>query len=368
MKIYSKHFRLFMLLFLGIVTSLFFSCACIAQKNDNPFYGNWDVSPKEGAFRMDGYIVWGGSVIKGADGKYYMYASRWPSTLSMRAWVTNSEVVVAVSDRPEGPYEFKSVVLPSRGKEHWDGMMTHNPSIQYHDGKYVLYYIGVTYDFYKPVDSIPSREDYEKAWNNKRIGIAISDSPIGPFERRDEPILSPRPGNWDAAITSNPAPFIHEDGSVLLVYKSAPVPYPERNDNRTLQFGVVKADHYLGEYKRGGKDNRIKFTPVDSSVEDPYIWYDGEKYRMLAKCMNAAITGEAGAGFMASSNDGITWKTADEPSAYSKTISLSDGTRVKMKKLERPQVLVQDGKPTHVFFACHNPEDEIFNMVRPLKR
>ena len=187
------------------------------------------------------------------------------------------------------------------------------------------------------------------------------------FKRSDEPILLPRPGKWDAAITSNPAPFIHKDGSVLLVYKSAPVPYPERNNNRTLQFGVARADHYLGEYKRVGEDNRIKFTPVDSSVEDPYIWYDGEKYCMLAKCMNEAITGEPGDGFMASSTDGITWKIADQPSAYSKTISLSDGTRVEMNKLERPQVLVQEGRPTHVFFACHNPEGEIFNMVRPLK-
>ena len=353
---------------LGIILSvLLFVTGCKKETEvENIFHNNWDVSTKDGAFRMDDWIVWGGSVIKADDGRYYMYASRWPKNLSMRAWVTNSEVVVAVSDVPEGPYNFRKVALPARGAAYWDGMMTHNPSIQYHDGKYVLYYIGTTYDFEQPKDSIPSRKMYEKAWNKKRIGIAVSDSPLGPFTRMDEPILTPRSDNWDAAITSNPAPFIHNDGSVLLVYKSAPVPYPERNQNRTLQFGIARADHYLGPYERVGENNRIEFTPIDTDVEDPYIWNDGEKYYLLAKCMNDEVTGEAQSGFLATSKDGISWQISDEPKAYSRTITLNDGSTETMKKLERPQVLIENGKPTHVFFACRNQKDEIFNMVRPL--
>lgn len=316
---------------------------------------------------MHDWIVWGGSVIKGEEGKYYMYASRWPDKLTMSAWVTNSEIVLASSDKVEGPYEFEKVILPARGKEYWDGMMTHNPSIQYHNGKYILYYIGTSYDFEQPEDSIPTRQMYEQAWNGKRIGVAISDSPFGPFLRKDKPILTPRPDKWDAAITSNPAPYIHEDGSVLLIYKSAPVPYPERNNNRTLQFGVARADHYLGQYSRVGENNRINFSPIDTDVEDPYIWNDGDRYYLLAKCMNDEITGESQSGFLATSTDGISWTISDPPRAYSKTIQLDDGTTQTMKKLERPQVLIQNGHPTHVFFACRNENDEIFNMVRPLK-
>jgi hypothetical protein len=37
-------------------------------------------APLDGGFKMDGYWVWCGSVIKGEDGKYHMFASRWPST------------------------------------------------------------------------------------------------------------------------------------------------------------------------------------------------------------------------------------------------------------------------------------------------
>lgn len=351
---------------IALIVLLFVGCKTETEV-ENIFHNNWDVSPKEGAFRMDDWIVWGGSVIKADDGKYYMFASRWPKKLTMNAWVTNSEIVLAVSDKPLGPYTFEKVILPARGAAYWDGMATHNPSIHYHEGKYILFYVGVNYDFQQPVDTIPTRAMYEEAWNTKRIGIAVSDSPLGPFTRMDEPILTRRTDNWDAAITSNPAPFIHEDGSVLLVYKSAPVPYPERNQNRTLQFGVARADHYLGPYNRVGENNRIEFTPIDTDVEDPYIWKDGEKYYLLAKCMNDQITGEAQSGFLATSKDGISWEIAENPLAYSKTVEFSDGTKEELKKLERPQVLFEKGRPTHVFFASRNSKDEIFNLVRPLK-
>ena len=352
-----------------LLFGLFMLFGCMDKSsNDNIFYQNWEDSPVEGAFKMDDWIIWGGSVIKADDGKYYMFASRWPQKLSMSAWITNSEIVLAVSNTPKGPYKFKQVILPSRGKEYWDGMATHNPNIQYHDGKYILFYTGATYNFKQPIDTIPSRKFYETAWNNKRIGIAVADSPTGPWKRMDQAIMEPRKHRWDGAIISNPAPVVHKDGSVLLIYKSAPVPYPERNKNRKMRFGVLTAGHYLGEYKRMGANNQIRIKPIDTDVEDPYIWHDGTKYFMLAKCMNKSITGESGAGFIAFSQDGMEWKTPENPSAYGKTLNLSDGTKEKMKKLERPQVLIENGKPTHVFFACTNSKSEIFNMVRPLKK
>jgi hypothetical protein len=94
------------------------------------------------------------------------------------------------------------------------------------------------------------KEVYGQVWNGKRVGVAVADSPQGPWKRLDEPIMQPRPGQWDGAIISNPAPVIHDDGSVLLIYKSAPVTYPARNKNRALHFGVATAPHYLGPYKR----------------------------------------------------------------------------------------------------------------------
>lgn len=292
----------------------------------NPFDGTLAPAPTEGAFRMPEHIVWGGSVTRGDDGRYYMFASRWPKSVTMRNWVMNSEIVLASSDHPEGPFTFEQVVLPPRGPEYWDGRVTHNPSIHRHDGKYVLFYVGSTYDFEPPTEQV-SRAVYGQVWNGKRIGIAVADSPFGPWKRFDEPILKPRPGLWDGAITSNPAPVIHEDGSVLLVYKSAPVPYPERNQNRALHFGVAKAPHYLGPYERLNDGQKIRIDGAeDESVEDPYIWRAGGSYHMVAKIFSERVTGQKGAGFYAFSKDGVNWSLPENPKAYSRVVTFQDGS------------------------------------------
>lgn len=335
----------------------------------NPFYGNLKPAPNAGSFRMNDYIIWGGSVIKGDDGRFYMFASRWPKALTLRNWVTNSEIVLASSDSPEGPFTFETVILPPRGPEFWDGMMTHNPSIHRHNGKYVLFYIGTTYDFGRPTEQVP-RDVYEKVWNSKRIGVAVADSPAGPWTRLDQPILEPRPGEWDGAITSNPAPVIDDDGSVLLIYKSAPVPYPERNENRALHFGVARASHYFGPYERinDGRKVRIDGLDDDEKIEDPCIWKTGDTYHMIAKIFSERLTGQREAGFYATSKDGIHWAAGTPAKAYDRTVHFQDGTSREHKKLERPQVLVQDGKPTHLYFGTADPDwDEIYNLVIPLQ-
>ena len=334
----------------------------------NMFEGNLGTAPVGGSFRMKEFIVWGGSVTKGDDNRYYMFASRWPKAVGMGNWVVNSEIVLASSDKAKGPYRFEKVILPPRGPQYWDGMVTHNPSIHRHNGKYILFYVGSTYEFTRPTSPV-SREIYGQVWNSKRIGVAVADSPHGPWQRSDKPILEPRPGKWDGAITSNPAAVIHEDGSVLLIYKSAPVPYPARNENRALHFGVATAPHYLGPYQRMNAGQKIDIQGTrDAHVEDPYIWQTDGTYHMVAKIFSKSLTGEAGAGFYAYSDNGIEWSLPENPQAYSRTVSFSDGTKRQQTKLERPQVLVQDGKPTHIFFATADPEwTDIYNLVIPLK-
>ena len=49
-----------------------------APQNQTAFIEKLAPSVKNGGFEMDDYWVWGASVIKGEDGKYHMFASRWP--------------------------------------------------------------------------------------------------------------------------------------------------------------------------------------------------------------------------------------------------------------------------------------------------
>lgn len=69
-------------------------------------------SVKEGGFEMENYWVWGASVIKGEDGKYHMFASRWPKDKPFfNGYIFYSEVVRAMADKPEGPFTFQEVVF-----------------------------------------------------------------------------------------------------------------------------------------------------------------------------------------------------------------------------------------------------------------
>ncbi|MDU0354745.1 hypothetical protein RS130_13205 [Paraglaciecola aquimarina] len=96
---------------------------------------------QESKFVSDEFSIWGGSLVKGEDGLYHMFYSRWPKKLGWE-WVNYSEVAHAVSASPFGPFKHSDVALPERGAAFWDGSATHNPTIHKFDGKYYLYYMG----------------------------------------------------------------------------------------------------------------------------------------------------------------------------------------------------------------------------------
>ena len=127
---------------------------------------------RKSVFVSDTQSIWGGSVVKGTDGKHHMLYSRWPTHLGW-AWVTDSEIAHAVADNPLGPYKHKDIALERRGKEHWDGWCTHNPTVHKFGDKYYLYYMGNTGD--GEVVGPPGK--HKLNWqhrNNQRIGVALS--------------------------------------------------------------------------------------------------------------------------------------------------------------------------------------------------
>lgn len=328
-------------------------------------------APIGGGFRMDSYWVWCGSIIRGEDGKFHMFASRWPKSLPMHpGWLVASEIVRAVADTPEGPYEFQEVVLPARGAEYWDGRSTHNPQIVKHGNTYILYYMGSTHPFPDPTlgDGF-GLEDHRciVARSNKRIGIATASSVFGPWHRRDEPILPTRPGKFDSFLTSNPAPCVHPDGSVMLIYKARKYLGHTHGD---MTIGMAKADHYAGPYYV--QSENPLFPPDQFHLEDPFIWHTEDGYELIAKDMDGNLCGEKYGGVHMYSQDGLDWKVSPEPCAYSRKVTWDDGTVQLLGNLERPFLLFQDGKPTHLFGAVSDgtrgfyDAKNTWNMVIPL--
>lgn len=336
-------------------------------------------APVHGGFQMDGYWVWCGSVIKGEDGFYHMFASRWPKHLPMHpGWLLESEVVRAVCEKPEGPYVFKEVVLGNRGAAYWDGRSCHNPQIRKHGDTYLLYYTGITH----PFEDVSEGEEITlkdkrviSARSNKRIGLATSNSVLGPWKRMDKPILETRPDKFDSFLTSNPAPCIDEDGSVTLIYKARK--YIGNDHSKYMTFGVAKAKRFDADYipvldqplfseHELGKEN--------FDVEDPFVWKQKGVYHMIAKDMNGNICGEKHAGIYADSVDGIHWKLHEGAKSYSRKVLWDDGVTRVMGSLERPNILFEDGEPSFMFFATADGSGgftnaaNTWNMVIPLER
>lgn len=302
---------------------------------------------------MEDYWVWCGSPIKAReDGRYHLFASRWPRSLNFSGhWITNSQIVRASSDTPEGPYRFDGVVLPWRHRKYFDALSTHCPAITEFQGTYYLFYTGITYDFDIPVPErqiwegkyAEHEELYRLAWLNKRVGLATSQSIFGPWRRPEKPLIEPRSDSWDAQITSNPTAAIREDGRTVLIYKS------RRAWDAPFQLGVATAPHPSGPYARASAD------PIfPSDVEDPFIWWQEERYHLLMKDFGGAVGGEEGAGAYATSEDGIHWELVKGARPYSRTICWGDGSNSTHGNVERVSLLCEGGRPTHLFAAISN--------------
>ncbi len=339
------------LLFLCLV--LTFSLSADAQ-HTNPFLNNTMVVKYNAGFSMEDYWVWCGSVIKGEDGKYHMFASRWPKNYPFHpTWMVKSEIVRAEAANLEGPYEFKEVVLPSRGAQYWDGRATHNPSVTKYGDKYVLFYMGSTHPFDEPTE--PSQLTLSSPYatvgrSNKRIGIAISDNIHGPWKRFDKPIIDAKPNTFYSFLTSNPAPVIRKDGSVLVVFKGRG--HRHQFPYQTMQkLGVAYAKSIYDSFIVLNSDLPLEMDNLRSEFEDPFLWEDDHGLHLLVKDMGSKVTGEFHAGVLFHSQNGINWEMDPNPKAYSRTLTFEDGKQITMGQLERPFVYFENGKPLCMFFA-----------------
>jgi hypothetical protein len=335
-----------------------------------PFIDRIRPAPVAGGFSDPDHWIWCGSAIRGGDGRYHLFASMWTRAVPFSPnWLTNSRVVRAVADTATGPYDYVEDVLPPRGAEHWDGLMTHNPTIHRcpRTGTYLLYYTGSTFSGTVPTDGPPTDAQRLEARANQRIGLAVADDVSGPWRRANAGILQPRAGRWDALMTTNPAPCLAEDGSVLLAYKSC------TTQDDPIQYGVAGAAAFDGAYERL-RDEPLIAAAADQHVsyEDAYLWRGPSGYEMIFNDMTGYFTGEDHAGGHAVSADGVNWRLAEPPKAYSRQILWDDGQVTTQGSFERPQLLIEAGVPTHLFAATADGPggfwraSRTWNMVVPL--
>lgn len=287
------------------------------------------VGPASIALVEEGHHVWCPSVVCW-DGRWWLFHSRWPIRLGFDAWVSHSIIAVAVGDRPEGPFTEAVDVLPGAGAG-WDAHVTHNPMVLVHGGRLWLFYMGNHGS--APRDGVADKAQWWEHRNNQRIGVAWAEHPLGPWHRRDTPLVDIADAPFPILMASNPAVANDPSGGVRMIWKCvADGAWPFGGEVRHL---VSEAPAPDGPFVT--RPEPVLTRPgVRFAAEDPFLWHDHAGWQMLCKDMGGHFTGAGTSIARFVSADGRTWNPA--PVALVADLQVSDGQghRRTVKRLERP--------------------------------
>lgn len=303
--------------------------------------------PATAVMREPGYFVWGGSMAKGDDSTYHLYYSRWKKEFTFNGWASHSEIAHATAPSAFGPWTHRDVALPKRGAAFWDGMCTHNPCVRKFGGRYYLYYMGNTGDG-KVVKGLNWTHR-----NNQRIGVAVADSPDGPWKRFDKPLVdaSPDKDAPDSLMVSNPAITQRPDGTYVMLYKAV-------GRKRPLPFGgpvvhlAATATSPEGPFAKNFSplftDGKANFP-----AEDPCLFTLSGKVYAVIKDQNGHFVAKKGRSLVLFEEDGRGgWKPAEHPFVTGTELRRVSGEIERLEYLERPQIYIEDGKPVALLCAA----------------
>ena len=326
--------------------------------------------PLDSKFAVSNFYVWCGSAVKGDDGRYHLFYSRWPESNPHNfapGWAIVSEVAYAIGDSPLGPFTHVNVALPKRGtnaatgQKFWDADMTHNPYCIRKDGKWFLYYLGNYGD-----------GTYNNHLNHDRIGVAIADHPAGPWTRLDQPIVdvSTNTADFDSLRLSNPAVTVRPDGKILMIYKAVTAA-----SGNAVRFGACIADSPTNNYvKQVAVAGQIFKAPGGDWMvaEDPFIWFSptyDNLYYAVVRDVVGTFTGASGGLALFKSQDGLNWTNAVNAAVLGTSFKWANGSN-SLSRVERPWVLLENNEPTVLFGATdgYDPGGRLsYNVQIPLQ-
>ncbi|MHC1764012.1 MAG: dienelactone hydrolase family protein [Verrucomicrobiia bacterium] len=254
---------------------------------------------------MKNYCYWDGQIMKGPDGKFHMFASRWDESKGHNGWF-GSVAVHAVSDALLGPYVDRGLCWPND-----QGGKGHNvTALTLPDGRYAIV-ISET----RPCE------------------VYVSSSLDGPWEHLGTITVEGDP-KWHA---SNVSIMARPDGHFEFVPRDGRIFYSDR--------GI------LGPYKPQGASVFPRGIP---NLEDPCIWYSGGWYHIV---VNSWSTRKA---YHLTSRDGIhDW--INRGVAYDPReaiVRYPDSTVNYWNKAERPSVYIENGHVVAMTLAVIDVEKE----------
>lgn len=294
-----------------------------------------DVVQDTQILKDEGYAVWGGSTIKGDDGRYHMFYSRWKGS-GLAGWKTTSTIAYATSDSPYGPFKHVKTILKGSGdKSRWDYNNAHNPHIKKFGDHYYLYYIAA----YTWEGKKNSKGGARKPTDFQNIAVikfkSMKEIVDGSFTIPDAPIITADNvktfnRNVNPSVTQDP------DGRYYAAMKC--------KGNADGGGGFV---HWVLVSDAPDKPFKVFSKMLDHSLgaEDPYMWYDQKRQRFYAivkEFGRGKLAPEHGALALLTSVDAKEWKAAKHPLVTLKRINRPDGKQYKVGFTDRPQLVFDE--------------------------
>lgn len=351
------------------LVSLFLSCHLylLAQDNLNLNRLLQRELSQDQIFQSENYYHWCSSVIKGSDGKYHMFYSRWSHGTRDRhddsrnnifdgfnGWLKYSEIAYAISDKATGPFKYIKTIIKGDGDpSKWDRFTMHNPQIRLFNNKYYLYYISNSFDpTFSTQNTVPDSEwgHWLKYNCTQKVGVlvanSIEDLVQGKYVRSTLPLIE-SDGINTFEVATNPSVTEGPDGKYYMIFKSR----KPNVGNMTMWMAVSdKPD-------RPFKIISQVFTEPDLACEDPFLWYDKNRKLFYAAVKYYAHSGKLvsqfGALALISSKDGLHWKAANAPLISLREIEVKRRGKLILSHLERPFLLFdKKGNPETLYAAA----------------
>jgi hypothetical protein len=299
------------------------------------------------------YYYWDGKVIRAKDGKYHMFADRWPNSKGFDGW-GSSQTIHAVSDTLLGTYVDKGYAF-DKGPDAQDPHKGHNVSAcELPDGTYCLFVNEIV-----PFTMFTS-PSLDGPWTNK-----------GHVQIDTNGVTVQLCG--DTHLESNVSLVVRPDGQfeivqrhgIIAIATSLTGPYKVQKPTNTYPQNQQPPATFptIYPYRKTHLDSMAPATVEDTCVnpEDPVIWYSGGQYHVLYDYPNDRV------GYHLTSPDGIhNWTDqglAYDPRWAQKLFSSSDGTVNHWYKMERPGVIMADGHITHFTFAVSDVDKNYGNIA-----